>query len=147
MGGESTARGESRGAFALWVAVVSASLALWSPREELGPVRAWLRLALAVEGGAPLLEALCRAAELARARSPWALGWVVRAATCAAVIEAREAGRWPVWRALPYSLSLYLHPVSLAAEVLEAAAESDGLPVEVGRAAWRELARAHGVIA
>lgn len=116
-------------------------------------MRAWLRLARwlclarAGEGGAAVLEALCRSAEVVRGRAPWALAWVVRAGTCAAVLEARRAGRWPAWRALPYTLSLYAHPMGLAVDVLEAAAESSGLPAEVGRAAWRELARAHGVVA
>lgn len=136
---------------ALWVEVVGVALAWWVPLpgEYLSPVRAWLaavRVWLAGGGGASL-EVVCREAEACRAGVPWALAWAVRAATCAVVLEAREAGRWPVWRAVPFRLSLYLHPASLAAEVLEAAADSSGTTVAEARRVWREIARRNGVIA
>lgn len=136
----------------LWVAVVAAALAWWValPGEDLAPVVAWLaasRAWLSGASGPGDLESVCLAAEACRARAPWPLAWAVRAGTCAVVLEAREARRWPLWRAVPYRLSLYLHPVSLAPEVLEAAAESAGRSVVEARRVWRELAREHGVIA
>lgn len=137
---------------ALWVAVVASSLAWWSvrPGETLAPVRAWLAASiawLAAASGAGDLARVCEAAEACRARAPWPLAWAVRAGTCAMVLEARAAGAWPSWRALPYRLSLYVHHVSLASEVLDAAAESSGVSEAEARRVWRELARAHGVIA
>lgn len=136
---------------ALWVEVVAVAVAWWValPGESLAPVGAWLvavRAWLAGDGGASL-ESVCRAAEASRVGAPWPLAWAVRAATCAVVLEAREAGRWPLWRAVPYRLSLYLHPASLAAEVLEAAADSRGVTVAEARGVWREIARRNGVIA
>lgn len=133
----------------LWVEVVHAALAWWValPGEDLAPVGAWLLAVGAWLSGAGALEGVCIGAEACRARAPWPLAWAVRAATCALVIEAREAGSWPRWRALPYRLSLYLHPAELAVDVLEAAAESSGRGVEDARALWREVARRHGVIA
>ena len=132
---------------ALWVAVVAQSLSWWSPREGLGAARAWLRLALAWLSGIERVEALCGAAERAREGSPWPIGWAVRAATCALLIELREAGRWPAWRAIPYALSLRVHPLSLGYEVLEAAAWSSGRSVEDAREAWSAMCARAGVVA
>ena len=142
----STSRAEGAGAV-LWSEVVATAAIWWGG--DWPQVRAWLRL-VRVCLEAPCegdLEALCREAERCRVIAAWPIAWAVRAATAACVVEARRAGVWPAWRALPFALSLRVHPLSLAEEVLEESARAGGRDLEVARVAWRELAARHGVVA
>lgn len=70
----------------------------------------------------------------------WPVAWAVRAGTCALAREARAAGRWPAWRALPCALSAFVHPLGLAREVLHAAAEVGAVEASEVERVWRELA-------
>jgi len=129
---------------AFWLEVVALA-ALWLGLLGDAAVATWVREARAWLGGGGTLEGVCVAASRSEGLGAWAVAWAIRAATCAAVIEARSSGRWPAWRAVPYRLSGSVHPVMLAREVLEAAAERGGVDgAEVARR-WGELCAAHGV--
>lgn len=129
----------------LWVEVVALA-ALWLGLLGDATVATWVREVRAWMAGGGSLEGVCLSASRAETLSSWPVAWSIRAATCAAVLEARSSGRWPVWRAVPFRLSGYAHPLALAREVLEFAGDAGGVdPTEVARR-WGELARAHGVV-
>lgn len=130
---------------AFWVEVVALAAA-WLGLLGDASVATWVREVRAWLAGGGSLEGVCVAASRSERLDAWSVAWAIRAATCAAVVEARSSGRWPLWRAIPYRLSGYVHPVGLAREVLELAGERGEVePAEVSRR-WRELAVAHGVV-
>ena len=128
-----------------WVEVVALA-ALWWGLLGDAAVATWVREVRAWLAGAGSLEGVCLAASRSEGLGAWAIAWAIRAATCAAVVEARSSGRWPSWRALPYRLSVHVHPVGLAREVLEAAAERGGVEAAEVARRWSELCAAHRVV-
>lgn len=129
----------------LWVEVVALA-ALWLGLLGDATVATWVREVRAWMAGDGSLEGVCLSASRAETLSSWPVAWSIRAATCAAVVEARSSGRWPAWRAVPFRLSGHVHPLTLAREVLEFAGDAGRVdPAEVTRR-WRELAAAHGVV-
>ena len=129
----------------LWVEVVALA-ALWLGLLGDATVATWAREVRAWLAGGGSLEGVCLSASRAETLSSWPVAWSIRAATCAAVVEARSSGRWPVWRSVPFRLSGHVHPLGLAREVLEFAGDAGGIPAAEVARRWGELARAHGVV-
>lgn len=135
----------SRGA--VWAGVVEVAAEWLGPVEaDTGAVAVWVGAVRAWLAGGGTLEAVAAAAAMHGGRGPWTLATGVRAGTAAVFLEAREAGRWPATAAIPFALSGYVHPLELAAAVLEDAAERSGRSAVEAWARWRELALSAGVI-